>query len=100
MVEWRKRKDPTCPLCKGRQTTVHVFRSHRGDTQGVLQEFAASISTIQRETNLPKTNPLIFTIPYENRKEEAHFYKRKKIPEPDQRARRGRLQSCGDARGN
>ena len=27
LVRWRKRKDPTCPLWKGRQTTVHVFRS-------------------------------------------------------------------------
>ena len=40
-----------------------------------------NISTTQGETNIPKTNALIFTIPSEKRMEEAHFYKRKKIPD-------------------
>ncbi|KAK3804098.1 hypothetical protein RRG08_061411 [Elysia crispata] len=38
------------------------------------------------------------TVPYENRMEEAHIYKKREIHEPDQRARKCRIQSCGDAR--
>ncbi|GFO47901.1 polyprotein [Plakobranchus ocellatus] len=27
LVRWRKKDDPTCPLCQGRQTTEHVMSS-------------------------------------------------------------------------
>ncbi|KAK3753533.1 hypothetical protein RRG08_016548 [Elysia crispata] len=70
LVRWRKKEDPTCPLCQGRQTTEHVLSSCKiALSQGrytwrhnrVLQELAAIISTAKGETTLPNTNALIFT---------------------------------------
>ena len=65
-----RKRDPTCPLCQGRQTTEHVLSSCKiALSQGrytwrhnrVLQELAAIISTAKGETTLPNTNALIFT---------------------------------------
>ena len=70
LVRWRKKGDPTCSLCQGRQTTEHVLSSCKiALSQGrytwrhnrVFQELAAIISPAKGETTLPNTNALIFT---------------------------------------
>ncbi|GFN84493.1 polyprotein [Plakobranchus ocellatus] len=65
LVRWRKKDDPTCPLCQGRQTTEHVLSSCKvALSQGrytwrqnrVLQELASVISTAKGEIHPSSTS--------------------------------------------
>ncbi|GFO30014.1 reverse transcriptase [Plakobranchus ocellatus] len=70
LVRWRKKDDPTCPLCQGRQTKEHVLSSCKvALSQGrytwrhnrVLQELASVISTAKGEIHPSSTGSTVFT---------------------------------------
>ncbi|GFO08023.1 polyprotein [Plakobranchus ocellatus] len=70
LVRWGKKGDPTCLLCQGRQTTVHVLSSCKvALSQGrytwrhnkVLQELASVISTAKGEIHPSSTSSTVFT---------------------------------------
>ncbi|GFO15296.1 reverse transcriptase [Plakobranchus ocellatus] len=67
LVRWGKKDDPTCPLCKGRQTTEHVLSSCKvALSQGrytwrhnrVLQGLASVISTARNQPLFNKLNSI------------------------------------------
>ncbi|GFN82205.1 reverse transcriptase [Plakobranchus ocellatus] len=70
LVRWGKKEDPTCPLCRGRQTTEHVLCLCKvALSQGrytwrhnrVLQELASVISTAEGEIHPSSTSSTVFT---------------------------------------
>ncbi|GFN83457.1 reverse transcriptase [Plakobranchus ocellatus] len=70
LVRWRKKDDPTCPLCQGRQTTEHVRSSCEvALSQGrytwrhnrVLQELASVISATEGEIHPSSMSSTVFT---------------------------------------
>ncbi|GFN88527.1 reverse transcriptase [Plakobranchus ocellatus] len=70
LVRWRKKDDPTCPLCQGRQTTEHVLSSCKvALSQGrytwrhnrVLQELASVLSGAKGKIHPSSTSSTVFT---------------------------------------
>ena len=70
LVRWGKKKDPTCPLCNGRQTTEHVLssckvalsqRRYTWRHNRVLQELAVVISMAKGQSTQSEADAVIFT---------------------------------------
>ena len=70
LVRWGNKEDPTCPLCNGKQTKMHVWSSCKvALSQGrytwrhnqVLQGLAVVISLANGQSTHPKADAVIFT---------------------------------------